>query len=61
VAHGLENPDLWDREWVKTKVATPDQATRAHAANVIALNGERSLDAFVVALALENGKLKTCA
>jgi hypothetical protein len=60
--HGLENPDpkaerRWDREWVKTKVATPDQATYTQAPHVIALNCEGSLDAFVVALVLDTGEL----
>jgi hypothetical protein len=62
VALGLENPEpdaekRWDREWAKTKVAAPDQATFTLSPKVVALNGEGALDAFVTALVLDSGEL----
>jgi hypothetical protein len=58
--HGLENPDpvaekRWVREWDKTKVVRPDASTRANSSSVVSVNGEGSLDAFLVTLVLQDG------
>jgi hypothetical protein len=60
VPHGRENPDphaekRWARDWEKTKIVKPSAPARANSDNVISVNGEGSLDAFVIALALEEG------
>src|SRR4051812_28178507 len=60
IPNGFDNPDpgaeaRWEKDWDRTKVATPDATTRSH--NVLSVNGEGSLDAFVMALALDNGEI----
>jgi hypothetical protein len=62
ISLGLENPvqgaeARWQKDWDRTKVATPDATTPT--LTVLSANGEGSLDAFITALALDNGEIIT--